>query len=534
MRRTDFERDTRRMTRHGRVAALAALCALSLVAAACGDGDSASSDSDDRGDAVSDVSDVESATIQIVSKGSFAQPSDVAAFEEVQNAGTGSGFIIDPSGIAVTNNHVVTGNASLEVYVGGSDDPVNARVLGVSECSDLAVIELDGGPYPYLDWYDGEVDAGLEVRSAGFPLGDPEFTLTTGIVSKAEADGDSDWASVDSAIEHDAAIQPGNSGGPLVDAENGQVVAVNYASGDPGTGTAQYFAISSALAEPLVEELRDGDVESLGVNGIAVADEEAGLTGIWVSSVDTNSPAGELGLQGGDIIEQIEGLALATDGTMKDYCDVLGSREPTDKLAVRVLRFADDVRLVGEFNGDELTALESLGTVIEEETGGSLDSGTEYADYTEITDDTGTITVEVPTAWSEVDGTEIDLEDGTVLQNVAAAPDLQAFFDSWTSPGLSLSSAGPEQGSDVGEFMAGIESGASESCTPTPAQDYDDGLYTGLIQVFTDCGGTGAITLGIVAQPEDAAFTALVVIQLLTEADIAVADRVIESFVITP
>ncbi len=520
-------------------AALVMVLALAVFAAACGGGsDSASTTSGEKADAsgaVSDPKDVKSATIQIVSKGSFAQPSDsLATFEEVEGAGSGSGFIIDPSGIAVTNNHVVTGNASLEVYVGGSDEPVNAKVLGVSECSDLAVIKLEGGPYPYLDWYDGEVDAGLEVRAAGFPLGDPEYTMTNGIVSKAEADGDTDWASVASVIEHDANIQPGNSGGPLIDAETGKVVAVNYAGGDPGTGTAQFFAISSALAEPLVEELQEGDVESLGVNGVAIYDEDLGVAGIWVSSVDTNSPAGELGLQGGDIIEKIEGLTLGTDGTKKDYCDILSSREPTDKLAVQVLRFDEDVRLKGEFNGDELTESESLGTIVEEESGGSLAGGTEYTEYTEVSDDSGTISVEVPTSWSQVDGAPITLEDGTVIANISAAPDLQAFYDNWDSPGLSLSGAGPEMGSDVNELLTQITANAAEYCTETAPQDYDDGLYTGLIQVFTGCGGGSAVLLAIAAQPADASFTALVLIQLATEADIAVADKVVETFVIQP
>jgi serine protease Do len=511
--------------------------ALAVFAAACGGGDDSasntSSEKPEASGAVSDPKDVKSATIQIVSKGSFVQPSgSLAAFEEIEGAGSGSGFFIDPSGIAVTNNHVVTGNASIEVYVGGSDEPVSAKVLGVSECSDLAVIKVEGGPYPYLDWYDGEVDAGLEVRAAGFPLGDPEFTMTNGIVSKAEANGDTDWASVASVIEHDANIQPGNSGGPLIDADTAKVVAVNYAGGDPGTGTAQFFAISSALAEPLVEELQDGDVGSLGVNGVAVYDEELGVTGIWVSSVDTNSPAGELGLQGGDIIEKIEGLSLGTDGTKKDYCDILSSREPTDKLAVQVLRFEEDIRLKGEFNGDELTESESLGTIVEEETGGSLSGGTEYTEYTEVTDDSGAISVQVPTSWAQVDGTPITLDDGTTIANISAAPDLQAFYSNWTSPGLSLSGAGPEVGTDVNELLATITSNAAEGCTETPPQDYDDGLYTGLIQVFTDCGGTGAVVLAIAAQPADGSFTALAIIQLATEADIAVADKVVETFVI--
>ncbi|MHB1140114.1 MAG: S1C family serine protease [Microthrixaceae bacterium] len=519
-------------------AAIAAALAIGVLAAGCGGGgDAASTTSGEKsgGGAVTDPKDVKSATIQIVSKGSFVQPSDsLATFEEVEGAGSGSGFIIDPSGIAVTNNHVVTGNASLEVYVGGSDDPVDAKVLGVSECSDLAVIKLEGGPYPYLDWYDGEVDAGLEVRAAGFPLGDPEYTMTNGIVSKAEASGDTDWASVDTVIEHDANIQPGNSGGPLIDAETAKVVAVNYAGGDPGTGTAQFFAIASGLAEPLVEELQDGDVESLGVNGVAIYDEDLGVAGIWVSSVDTNSPAGELGLQGGDIIEKIEGLTLGTDGTKKDYCDILSSREPTDKLAVQVLRFDEDVRLKGEFNGDELTESESLGRIVEEETGGSLSGGQAYTEFTEVSDDSGAIRVQVPTSWAQVDGTAITLDDGTSIANVSAAPDLQAFYSNWNAPGLSLSGAGPEVGTDVNQLLGQITSNAAEFCTETAPQDYDDGLYTGLIQVFTNCGGSGAVLLAIAAQPVDGSFTALALIQLATEADIAVADKVVETFVIQP
>ncbi|MGQ0617153.1 MAG: S1C family serine protease [Acidimicrobiia bacterium] len=534
------------MTRTSRLH-VAVVVAVALVVAACGGGDdppSASSDRSDRSDAsegragaISDVKDVKDATIQIVSKGSFVQPADsLATFVEIEGAGSGSGFIIDPSGIAVTNNHVVTGNASLEVFVAGGDDPVSARVLGVSECSDLAVIKLDGGPYPYLDWYDGDIDAGLEVRAAGFPLGDPEYTLTNGIVSKAEADGDTDWASVSSVIEHDANIQPGNSGGPLVDVESGRVVAVNYAGGDVGgTGTSQFFAISSKLAEPLVEELEEGDVESLGVNGVAVVDEETGVAGIWVASVDTNSPAGQLGLRGGDIIERIEGLALGTDGTMKDYCDVLRSRQPSDRLSVQVLRFDEDVRLRGEFNGDELSEFESLGTVIEEETGpGTLTGGTAYTDFTEVSDDSGSITVQVPTSWAQVDGSAITLENGTVIPNVSAAPDLGAFFATSNAPGLSLSGAGPEIGTDVNLLLTQITSSIVDLCTPVPAEPYDDGLYTGVLQVFTNCGGTGAVALGIAAQPADKSFTALVLIQLATEADIAVADKVIETFIVAP
>jgi serine protease Do len=523
---------------------LATLFALILLVAACGGGDDDDDDAATGGDdddssevaegAVSSVEDVKDAVVQIVAKGSFAEPAGTfSAYEEYEGAGSGSGFIIDPSGIAVTNNHVVTGAATLDVYIGGSDEALSAKVLGVSECSDLAVIDIEGDGYPFLAWYDGDIEPGLEVRAAGFPLGDPEFTLTSGIVSKAEAAGDTDWASVESVIEHDANIQPGNSGGPLVDAETGHVVAVNYAGGDPGTGTSQFFAISSELARDTVDELQDGDVLSLGVNGQAIYDEETGTTGIWVASVDTNSAAGELGLHGGDIIEKIEGLSLGTDGTMKDYCDILRSHEETDQLAAQVLRYEEDARLRGEFNGEELEAIESLGTVIEEETG-PLDEtgGTTYSgEFTSISDDSSTITVEVPIEWSDVDGTPITLDDGTEIKNVSAAPDLSAFFGNWSSPGLSLSVTTTEGAAD--DLLDELISGATSECTDSGRDDYDDGLYIGRIQYYSSCGGTDAATIGIAASPPEGGFTALVIVQLASSNDITVLDQIIQTFTVS-
>src|SRR5512146_59061 len=136
---------------------------------------------------VSSLEDVKKATIQIQAEGTFIDPQVGMV---VNGAGRGSGFIIDPSGIAVTNNHVVTGAALLKVWVGGNKDKVySAKVLGVSECSDLAVIKINGSDFPYLEWHSGAPKVGLEVYAAGYPLGDPEFTLTRGVVSKEKASG---------------------------------------------------------------------------------------------------------------------------------------------------------------------------------------------------------------------------------------------------------------------------------------------------------------------------------------------------------
>ncbi|MCA9974349.1 MAG: trypsin-like peptidase domain-containing protein, partial [Anaerolineales bacterium] len=125
--------------------------------------------------AVAGLENVKTAVIQIEAQGTFRDPEVGTIYNA---AGRVSGFIIDPSGIAVTNNHVVTGAALIKVWVGGESEPRNARVLGVSECADLAVIDIDGDGYPFMAWYDGSVDVGLDVYAAGFPLGDPEYTLT--------------------------------------------------------------------------------------------------------------------------------------------------------------------------------------------------------------------------------------------------------------------------------------------------------------------------------------------------------------------
>jgi len=298
--------------------------------------------------AQSGIDAVRDATIQIEAQGTFVDPEFGL---QVNSAGRGTGFIIDSSGIAVTNNHVVAGAALLKVWLNGETSPRNARVVGLSECSDLAVIDIDGDNYPYLSWFSGTAKTGLEVYAAGYPLGEPEFNLTKGIISKENANGETSWASVDHVLGHDATINPGNSGGPLVDA-NGEVVGVNYSSRSAAN---QYFAIGGDIARPVIDELMTGtDVDSIGVNGTAVISDDGSLSGIWVASVKSGTAADKAGIQPGDIIYQLEGLVLATDGTMKDYCDVIRSHSATDTMTMSVIRYSTGELLEGQLNGREL------------------------------------------------------------------------------------------------------------------------------------------------------------------------------------
>lgn len=476
--------------------------------------------------AVTTLQDVQKAAIQIVAQGTFEDPEFGL---QMNAAGSGSGFIIDESGIAVTNNHVVTGAALLKVYVAGETEPRNAKILGVSECSDLAVIDIEGEGYPYLEWFDGNISVGLDVYAAGFPLGDPEFTLTRGIVSKAQADGETNWASVDRVIEHDATINPGNSGGPLVDG-NGRVVGINYAG---ASSTNQYYAIARDEALEVIDVLRsEQDLTSIGVNGQAVSDG-AGLSGIWVASVKSGSVADKAGVEMGDIITQLEGLVLATDGTMSDYCDILRTHDAEDVMSIQVLRYATQEVLEGQLSGDELALSFSFAQALEEEvptdTGSTGGDATTYDSYVTVNDDSGTLQVEIPSAWVDINGSEWVENDNPIGVAVSAAPNLDDFWDTWGTPGMFFgASATLNQTTDemLDEFQF------TNSCTYEGRTPYEDPLYTGVYDLWSDCGDAGTLYVVVAATPADGAFLILVQVAVVTDADLDALDHILNSFVV--
>lgn len=166
---------------------------------------------DRQGQPITSLVRVREAVVHIESVGAAWQYDETEPSVEV---GAGSGFIIDPAGIVVTNAHVVNGGNLFKVYLFGESEPRNAVLLGVSECDDLAVLDIRGSGFPYLLWQETPLASSQVVYAAGYPGG--EYTETRGRVQNTGRNGDSDWASVDHVVRHTAELHPGNSGGPLL------------------------------------------------------------------------------------------------------------------------------------------------------------------------------------------------------------------------------------------------------------------------------------------------------------------------------
>ena len=533
--------------RNGKAVNMLAILMIVLLAACSESGDATQSDVADPGTgenvsddpltalesgAISSLEEVQNAVVRIEAQGTFIHPEFGL---QVNSAGGGSGFIIHPSGIAITNNHVVTGAALLRVYLVGESEPRNATVIGISECSDLAVIDIDGDDFPYLSWYDDEVNVGLEVYAAGYPFGDPEFTLTKGIVSKARADGESNWASVNYVLEHDATINFGNSGGPLVDI-NGHVVGVNYAHSLVGLN--QFYAIKADEAIPVIESMRQGkDVDSIGINGVAVVSDDGTISGIWVSSVKSGSSADISGVEPGDIIVTLEDLVLSTDGTMADYCDILRTHGNDATLSMEVLRYATSELLEGQINGRSLVMVSTFSgqTAGGTSSGGSSGGGTtggSYSNYVTITDYTDSLQVNVPVEWYEVDGAQLTDDYGDIIgPSLTVSANIEDYAGTWFEPGMFIFATGLDGQFGVDDYLDLVSSNLAGSCDFVRSEAYSDGYFEGVLDYYEACGGVAEyLVAGVVPSADPQAYMVGVEIQILSDADWEAADNILASF----
>ena len=260
--------------------------------------------------------------------------------ERIPQRSLGSGVVVDPSGIALTNAHVIEGATSIEV-ISPDGRKHKAKVVGADKKTDLAVLKLDDGrgSFPAARLGDSDrVQVGDWVLAVGSPFG-LQATVTAGITSaKARQIGQGPF---DDFLQTDAAINPGNSGGPLVNLA-GEVIGINTAIVAGGTGIG--FAIPSNMAKRIYGELLAKGRVTRGWLGVSIQPLTPELArsfgakesrGVLVSDVMRDSPAARAGLQTGDILLEFDGKKLEGPG---DLQRAVGLAPPGTTARTRVWR----------------------------------------------------------------------------------------------------------------------------------------------------------------------------------------------------
>ncbi|MFL6850507.1 MAG: Do family serine endopeptidase, partial [Sphingomicrobium sp.] len=257
----------------------------------------------------------------------------------------GSGFIISPDGYIVTNNHLiqgVSGTGTVDTVTVTTTDrrEYPARIIGRDETSDLALLKVEGRNLPYVQWGDStKARVGDWIIAIGDPYG-VGSTVTAGIVSALHR-GITGVGAYDRYIQTDAAINMGNSGGPMFDL-NGNVIGINSALISPtGASVGIGLAIPAELAKPVIDALKKGQRPSRGYLGVSLQPVDEDLapalgipkdTGELVRSVVPNAPGARAGLVQGDVIVKVNGQPVTPDQTVSYLVanTQVGSRIPLE------------------------------------------------------------------------------------------------------------------------------------------------------------------------------------------------------------
>ncbi len=291
--------------------------------------------------------------------------------------GMGSGFIVSPDGYIVTNAHVVDGASEVTVKLTDRRE-FTAKVIGADKRTDIALVKIDAKNLPALDLNAApEVRRGEWVIAIGAPFGF-ENSVSAGVVSgvhRALPNGQ-----MVPFIQTDAAVNPGNSGGPLLNAK-GQVIGVNsqiYSRSGGYMGLS--FAIPTDVAQRVADQLKTHGKVMHGRLGIGIQPLDQGLAqsfglndanGAVVGTVEPDSPAAKAGFKAGDVIRKIDGIAV-NDST--DVTSRIGNTAPGTKIDVQVWREGKNVDLaatVGTLddgkvasNGDDAATKGKLGVAV--------------------------------------------------------------------------------------------------------------------------------------------------------------------------
>jgi S1-C subfamily serine protease len=261
---------------------------------------------------------------------------------------SGSGFFISGQGYLLTNNHVVEGTKSVNIVLSDGTQET-ATIVGTDQYSDIAVLKVNGKVPAVATLGNSDLlSPGETAIAIGSPLGDFKNTVTVGVVSATGRSIDTGQGySIDGLIQTDAAINQGNSGGPLLDLA-GNVIGINtLIVRNTGTGAVAEglgFAIPIDTAQAVAAQIMQKGYFAhpyLGISYQAISPDIANAYnlpaqwGVYVTSVTANSPASQANIQRGDIITSINGVAM--DAT-HSYLNTLYTYKPGDQVTLGVIR----------------------------------------------------------------------------------------------------------------------------------------------------------------------------------------------------
>ena len=256
--------------------------------------------------------------------------------------GTGSGVIISPDGYIITNNHVIEGAQSLSVTL-NDNRTLNAELVGADPRTDIALLKINSDEeLPYTRFGNSDqAKVGEWVLAVGNPF-NLTSTVTAGIISAKSRDLSGENSQ--SFIQTDAAVNPGNSGGALVNL-NGDLIGINTAiTSQTGSYIGYSFAVPSNIARKVIEDIMEfGNVQNgiLGVTGGALNSAYAQklkieeTEGFYIDDVEERSGAEQAGLRSGDIIKRLDNIEISKFSDLSGY---LNSKRPNDVVNVTILR----------------------------------------------------------------------------------------------------------------------------------------------------------------------------------------------------
>lgn len=258
----------------------------------------------------------------------FFRPDSGFGEQEFEMPGAGSGFVVSDDGYVLTNNHVIADATGITVALPGFDTPFDAEIIGTDPATDLAVLKIKpNGKLPFLEFGDSDqIRVGAWAIAIGNPLGELAGSMTVGIVS---AKGRTDLRiqggtpRYQDFLQTDAAINFGNSGGPLVDI-HGQVIGINTAINSAGQNIG--FAIPINLVDRIYRQLVQYGRVSRGYLGVQMGEITPALAeardldvqwGVEVSEVLDGTPAASAGIRQGDIIVEFDGQEIRNSNDLR-------------------------------------------------------------------------------------------------------------------------------------------------------------------------------------------------------------------------